>query len=72
MHRFEWFDDPGIEFHISHGERLRLLRECGFAIEDLIELQPHDEAEETRFPFVELSWARQWPGEEAWVARRTG
>ncbi len=48
MHRFEWPDDPGIEFHIS------------------------PDAAETRFPFVELAWARQWPAEEAWVVRRTG
>ena len=72
MHRFEWLDDPGIEFHVSHGERIRLLRESGFEVEDLVELRPHDEAEETRFPYVELPWARQWPAEEAWVARRTG
>ncbi len=72
MHRFEWPDDPGIEFHISHGQRIRLLRDCGFEIENLVELQPHADAAETRFPFVELAWARQWPAEEAWVVRRTG
>tara|TARA_Y100000588_G_scaffold350535_1_gene401733 strand:+ start:2243 stop:3016 length:774 start_codon:yes stop_codon:yes gene_type:complete len=72
MHRFEWPDDPGVEFHISHGQRIRLLRDCGFEIENLVELQPHADADETRFPFVELAWARQWPAEEAWVVRRTG
>ena len=26
MHRFEWPDDPGVEFHLSHGDMIRLLR----------------------------------------------
>ena len=33
-----WPDDPGVEFHISPGEWIRLLRRCGFEIEDLVEL----------------------------------
>ena len=72
MHRFEWPDDPGIEFHISHGERIRLLRSCGFEIEDLVELQPPDETAENRFPFVNLDWAQRWPAEEAWTVRKKG
>ena len=72
MHRWEWPDDPGVEFHISHGDRIRLLRTCGFEVENLIELQPPVGAEETRYPFVHLDWARQWPVEEAWIARKTG
>jgi len=43
MHRFEWRGDDGaisdIDFHIGHGDMVRLLRGCGFEIEDLIELQ---------------------------------
>ena len=72
MHRFEWPDDPGVEFHISHGERIRLLRSCGFEIEDLVELQPSDETAENRFPFVNLDWAQRWPTEEAWTVRKKG
>ena len=72
MHRFEWPDDPGVEFHISHGERIRLLRSCGFEIEDLVELQPPDETVENRFPFVNLDWAQRWPAEEAWTVRKKG
>mgnify|MGYP003340140858 CR=1 FL=1 len=33
-----WPDDESIEFHRAHGELLRLLRRCGFEVEDLIEL----------------------------------
>ena len=69
MHRFEWPDDPGIEFHISHGDRIRLFRECGFEVEDLIEIQPSSESK-TRYSFVDLEWSQKWPAEEAWIVRK--
>ncbi len=69
MHRFEWPDDPGIEFHLSHGDMVRLLRANGFEIEDLIELYP-GEGDTTTFPAAPPSWARNWPCEEIWVARK--
>jgi hypothetical protein len=40
MHRFEWPDDDSVEFHLSHGDMIRLLRRCGLEVEDLIELRP--------------------------------
>lgn len=70
MHRFEWPADPGIEFHISHGERIQLFRSCGFEVESLIEVEPPSDAEENRYPFVTLAWARLWPAEEAWIVRK--
>jgi SAM-dependent methyltransferase len=69
MHRVEWPDDPGVEFHIGHGDWVRLLREHGFVVEDLIELRPPEGAT-TPFPYVDLAWARQWPCEEVWKARK--
>ena len=43
MHRFEWHDEQGridgIEFHLAHGDMLRLLRANGFEVEDLLELR---------------------------------
>ena len=72
MHRFEWEDDPSdnsVEFNLSHGDWIRLLRRNDFEIEDLIELYPADDAT-TSYPFVTLEWARQWPGEEVWRARK--
>ncbi len=71
MHRFEWPDDPTVEFHLSHGNMIRLLRANGFEIEDLIELQPSAEAVDSPvYGFVTVEWARRWPAEEAWVARK--
>jgi SAM-dependent methyltransferase len=69
MYRVEWPGDPGVEFHLSHGDWIKLLRRSGFAVEDLVELRPAEDAT-TRYPFVTREWARQWPCEEVWKARR--
>ena len=68
MHRFEWPDDESVEFHLGHGDMIRLLRRCGFEVEDLIELRPGPDAT-TRHTLASLEWARQWPCEEVWKAR---
>ena len=70
MHRFEWPDDESVEFHLGHGDMIRLLRGCGLEVEDLVELRPEPGAT-TRYPFVTLEWARQWPCEEVWKARKS-
>jgi SAM-dependent methyltransferase len=70
MHRFEWTDYPSVEFHLPHGEMIRLLRDNGFEVEDLIEIQP-PEGSTTRHPnLATLEWARRWPSEEVWKARK--
>jgi SAM-dependent methyltransferase len=71
MHRQEWPDEEGVEFHLTHGEWFRLLRENGFEVEDFLELRPPADAT-TRYDFVTLEWARSWPCEEVWKARRRG
>jgi SAM-dependent methyltransferase len=69
MHRFEWPDDPTIEFHLGHGDWIRLLRASGFEILDLIELRPPPDATSS-YGFVEAWWADRWPCEEVWRARK--
>src|SRR5437588_2528075 len=69
MHRMEWPGDDSVEFHLGHGEMLRLLRTCGYEVEDLIELRP-PEGSTTRYPFVNIQWASRWPSEEVWKARK--
>lgn len=71
MHRFEWPDDPAVEFHLNHGDWLRLLRASGFEVTDLIEVRPPEGAS-TRYRFITLDWARRWPAEEVWKARKRG
>lgn len=68
MHRFDWSDNS-TEFHLSHGERIRLLRDSGFEILDLIEVYPPDGAT-TTYPWITLDWAQKWPCEEAWKVRK--
>ena len=67
MHRFDWGDST--EFQISHGETIRLLHSCGFEIEELQELQP-PEGSTTGAEWVTLDWARRWPCEDVWKARK--
>ena len=69
MHRFTWPGNSGVEFHISPGDQLRLLRKSGFEIEDLIEIYA-PEGGTTSYPFVNATWARSWPSEEVWKARK--
>lgn len=68
MHRIEWPGEACVEFHLSHGDWIRLLRSSGFEIEDLIEVQA-PESGKTRYSFVTLEWSRRWPSEEIWKAR---
>ena len=69
MHRFGWPDTDGVEFHVSPGEWIRILRGSGFMVEALIEVYPEAGAT-TRYPFVTIDWARRWPSEEIWKARK--
>ena len=71
MHRFDWPDDPGVEFHLGYGDWIRLLRANGFEVLDLIEIQAPPEASNGRFDLVDPEWARKWPAEQIWRARRT-
>ncbi|MBN1426180.1 class I SAM-dependent methyltransferase [Candidatus Fermentibacteria bacterium] len=69
MHSIEWPGDHGVEFHLSHGDWIRLLRRSGFEIEDLVELRPSETAK-SRYPHVTLDWATRWPCEEVWKVRK--
>jgi len=73
MHRFEWPDDspPSTEFHLGHGDWIRLLRTNGLEILDLVELRAPADAV-TRYDFVTAAWAHRWPAEEAWRVRKMG
>ena len=72
MYRFEW-PDGGVEYHLAHGDWIRLLRASGFDVEDLVELQaPEDAERHSEYDYVTPEWGRQWPAEEIWVARKRG
>ncbi len=71
MHRFEWADTISVDFHLGYGDWIRLLRRCGLEVLDLLELQAPESGPEHRYPALpERWWARQWPSEEIWRARK--
>lgn len=73
MHRFDWPDAEGaVEFAITHGDMIRLLRDSGFEVEGLIEVRAPEGAETPTDPLATAGWSRRWPIEEAWRARKTG
>jgi SAM-dependent methyltransferase len=74
LSRLEWTgDDAGVEFHPAHGDLLRLLRRSGFEVLDLVEIYASDEATDHSFySYVTADWARSWPAEEIWRARKPG
>ncbi len=67
--RYEWPGDESVEFHLPHGEMVRLLRASGFEIEDLIEIRAPEGAT-TRQKYMSAEWAHRWPSEEIWKARK--
>jgi SAM-dependent methyltransferase len=63
--------DGSVEFHPSHGEWIRVLRDSGFTIERLIELHARpDAAEHAFYKIASVEWAQRWPAEDLWVARK--
>ena len=59
------------QFTLPHGELFRLLRTTGFDIEDLVELYAPDDAERHEYySYTSPEWARKWPAEEIWAARK--
>lgn len=57
-------------YHMTYGGWIRLFRENGLVVEDLIELQPPENATTTFTTYASLEWARQWPAEQIWKVRK--
>jgi SAM-dependent methyltransferase len=71
--RDRWVFDSGegtIDFVWSYGAWIRVLREHGLVVDDLIELRPPKGATSTYTEFVPYDWARRWPAEQIWCARK--
>jgi SAM-dependent methyltransferase len=60
-----------VTYRLADGEWIRLLRANGFEVEALIELCPPEGATTTYVDYVPYDWARKWPGEHLWKARKT-
>jgi SAM-dependent methyltransferase len=70
LHRIDWEDEDTTEFHIPHGEMFALLRGSGFDVLDLRELYAPEDAEEAEYYHSNAAWAKKWPWEEIWKARK--
>jgi SAM-dependent methyltransferase len=71
LSRVEWEDTGEVEFHLPHGELVDLLRANGLELDRLVELYAPDDAEtHGYYDTVTAEWARKWPAEEMWIARK--
>ncbi len=69
LHRIVWTDPDEIEFQMSHGDWISLLRANGFDIEELHELYAPESAIDHEYYHSNAGWSRKWPSEEIWRAR---
>jgi len=65
-------EDGTIDWALPAGQWIRVLREHGFEVEDLLELVAPANIETTYEDFAPPKWARRWPAEWIWRARFTG
>jgi SAM-dependent methyltransferase len=72
LRRIDWPDGPETEFHLGHGDLIRLLRASGFEVLDLVEIYAPADAVDHPFygEYMSVEWAQQWPSEEMWRARK--
>jgi SAM-dependent methyltransferase len=63
-------DADTVNFSLPYGEWIALFRKHGFAIEDLIELRPPENATTTYVDYASIEWARAWPAEQIWRVRK--
>jgi SAM-dependent methyltransferase len=62
--------DGTVEFNLPYGTWIRLFRDCGLVIEDLIEPRPGPDATSTYRNAQDLAWSRRWPAECIWRLRK--
>ena len=71
LHRLEWSDDQSVNFYLGYGDWIRLFRANGLEVERLVEIQAPEDAKQHRYETLpDPDWARRWPSEDIWVARK--
>lgn len=69
--RITWPDTKETEFHPPASELIAILHASGFELERWVELYAPEDAEtHAYYDFVSAEWARSWPAEEIWAARK--
>jgi SAM-dependent methyltransferase len=74
LHRGYWElgrleDQDTVDFQLRYGDWIRLFGESGLQVIDLIELRAPEGAESS-YDLVPWEWARRWPAENIWKARK--
>jgi ubiquinone/menaquinone biosynthesis C-methylase UbiE len=64
------WDEETVDFMLPYGEWIRLFRQNGLEVEDLIEPRPPAGARTTYGWYASLGWARRFPAESIWKLRR--
>jgi SAM-dependent methyltransferase len=72
MNRLDWTSDgPSTEFHLGVSELFQLLRQTGFDVLDFRQLYaPEDAVDHPYYSYVPAEWAKKWPHEEIWRAKK--
>ncbi|HRI64421.1 MAG TPA: class I SAM-dependent methyltransferase [Polyangium sp.] len=66
-----WCDEAGqTTFQLGYGDWIRLFRQSGFFIDDLVEIRPKETATTTYEGYAPVEWARRYPAEHIWKVRR--
>ena len=63
-------DEGTIDWVLPPGAWIKVLRANEFDVEDLVELCAREDASTTYVDFAPPKWARRWPAEWIWKARR--
>jgi SAM-dependent methyltransferase len=70
LHKID--DGDVVTYDLPYGEWIRLFNANGLVVEDLIEPRPAEDATSTYWDEAERDWARRWPSESIWKARKAG
>ena len=62
-------DEATVDFQLRYGDWIRLFRASGLELIDLIELRAPEDAD-TTYELAPHKWARRWPAENIWKARK--
>jgi SAM-dependent methyltransferase len=64
--------EPGepVAYQLPYGTWIRVFRDSGFVVEDLLELRPPVDAKSSYRDDTDRDWARRWPMEHIWRIRR--
>jgi SAM-dependent methyltransferase len=69
--RMQWDETEGVEYQLTHGDWVAVIVGAGLVVERLVELQPPEGARKHEYyGDIPVGWARQWPAEEVWIARK--